>query len=145
VADQPLTSRTNYFSGPDPSQWLSDVANYGRVTYQGLYPGIDLAFSGSGAAQDQVEYALTIAPGASLSAVQFTFPDATSMQVDPQGDLVVQTAIGQVVEQPPTFFQMNGAVQAAVTGQYVVTGANQVGFQAGAFNAVSLPKMFAVF
>jgi hypothetical protein len=134
VPDQQLTSRTNYFSGQGPSQWLTDVANYSRVTYQNLYPGIDLAFSGSGSGGRQIEYALTVAPGASLSAVQLTFPDATAMHVDTQGDLVVQTAVGQLVEQPPTFFQTTGASQAAVSGQYVLTGLNQVGFQAGSYN-----------
>src|ERR1019366_2630176 len=37
-ADQ-HSGTANYFVGTDPHQWRTGVATYGRVHYQGLYPG----------------------------------------------------------------------------------------------------------
>src|SRR5262249_42458199 len=37
----PLPGRSNYFVGDDPSKWHTDVTNYARVRYRGVYPGVD--------------------------------------------------------------------------------------------------------
>ena len=42
-----LPGVSNYFLGNDPSQWRTGVANYGRVAYQGVYPGVDLVYYGN--------------------------------------------------------------------------------------------------
>jgi hypothetical protein len=57
-----METRSNYFIGSDPAQWHSNVPNYGRVVYQGVYPGIDLVYHGS--SQQQLEYDFDVAPGA---------------------------------------------------------------------------------
>src|SRR5262249_44507243 len=48
-----LPGTTNYFIGNDPSQWHTDLANYGRVQYQDVYPGVNLVYYGN---QQQLEY-----------------------------------------------------------------------------------------
>lgn len=36
--------RSNYFIGNDPSKWHTNVPNYSKVRYEGLYEGIDAVF-----------------------------------------------------------------------------------------------------
>src|SRR5260370_27581225 len=55
-----LPGRSNNLIGNDPSQWQSNVANYAKVHYQGVYPGIDLVYPGS---RQQLEYACIVPPG----------------------------------------------------------------------------------
>src|SRR5215471_8237916 len=43
-----LPGTTNYFLGNDPKRWHTDVPSYSRVTYRGVYPGVDLVYHGNG-------------------------------------------------------------------------------------------------
>ena len=36
-----LTGVANYYVGNDPRKWRSGITTYGKVKYQGIYPGID--------------------------------------------------------------------------------------------------------
>lgn len=40
-------SVSNYFIGKDQAKWRAGVANYGEVKYEGVYPGIDVAYHGN--------------------------------------------------------------------------------------------------
>jgi len=42
-----LPGKSNYFIGNDPKRWHTDVPQYAKVRYQGLYPGIDLVAYGN--------------------------------------------------------------------------------------------------
>src|SRR5688572_32520313 len=61
VAEQGLPGRSHYFLGRDPAQWHTGIAQFGRVRYRELYPGVDLTFYGN---QRAVEFDFEIAPGA---------------------------------------------------------------------------------
>ena len=39
-----LPGKSNYFIGNDPKKWRTNVANYAKVEYQGIYPGIDVVY-----------------------------------------------------------------------------------------------------
>src|SRR5947207_7339241 len=61
-----LPGKSNYFIGNDPKKWRTDVPTYGKVKYQGVYPGIDLVYYGN---QRQLEYDFVVAPGADRKAI----------------------------------------------------------------------------
>lgn len=52
---------SNYFLGNDPKKWRTNVAQYGKVKYQAVYPGVDLVYYGN---QRQLEYDFIVAPHA---------------------------------------------------------------------------------
>src|SRR5262249_11624483 len=54
VSQDEQPGRVNYYVGNDPSQWHTDVATYGRVAYQGVYPGVNLVYYSN--AQNNLEY-----------------------------------------------------------------------------------------
>jgi hypothetical protein len=37
----------NYFIGNDPKKWCTGIPAYEKVSYQAVYPGIDLAYCGN--------------------------------------------------------------------------------------------------
>src|SRR5580765_3217156 len=49
---EPMAAKTNYLVGKR-GQWHTDIANYGRVRYHGVYPGVDVLYYGN---QGQIEY-----------------------------------------------------------------------------------------
>jgi hypothetical protein len=115
----------NYFIGK-PDQWRTNIATYARVRYRSLYPGIDLVFYGN---NRELEYDLVVAPGADPGRIKLTVTGADEIRIDGQGNLVLSTSQGEVVQQKPRIYQRKGPALAAVAGQYVITGKDEVGFR----------------
>ena len=128
VGQNPLPGTSNYFVGNDPSQWRTNIANYGRVAYRDVYAGVDLVYYGN---QQQLEYDFVVAPGADPGAIRFDVRGADSIDLDAGGNLVLHTAVGDVVEHAPVLYQEVGGTRQAVSGQFVRFGATEVGFQVG--------------
>jgi Bacterial Ig-like domain (group 3)/Beta-propeller repeat len=122
---------TNYFIGNDPSQWHTDIANYGKVEYQNVYAGINLVYYGN---QQQLEYDFVVAPGANPNNIQLNFQGAESISLDAKGDLVLHTAIGDVLQHAPVMYQEINGVRQAVPGSFVLGENGNVSFQVGAYD-----------
>src|SRR5579871_4992061 len=123
---------SNYFVGRDPSHWRTNVANYGRVEYRGVYPGIDLVYYGN---QRQLEYDFVVQPGADPHLIQLSFQGAQDLTLDAQGNLVLHTAGGDMMEHAPVVYQESQRGRQAVSGRYVLLGQDDVGFQVDAYDA----------
>jgi hypothetical protein len=126
-----LPGKSNYLIGNDPSRWHTNVANYGRVAYAGVYPGINLVYYGQ---QRQLEYDFQVAAGADPGQIRLAFTGVTGIVVDGQGNLVLHTPGGDVVEHAPVLYQETEGVRQVVAGHYVAQGAGQVGFAVGAYD-----------
>jgi streptogramin lyase len=131
AGEGPSPGTSNYFLDSDPSQWHTAIPNYSRVVYHGVYPGIDLLYYGN---QRQLEYDFTIAPGADPAAITLAFQGADNVSLDDQGDLVLHTSGGDVVEQAPVLYQDAGGGRRNIAGRYVFKGPDQVGFAVGAYD-----------
>jgi hypothetical protein len=129
---QELTSRSNYFTGQDPTAWQTDVTQYGQVSTHNLYPGIDAVYSGN--SQQQLEYDLVVAPGADPAAIHLSLQGAQGLRLDDQGNLLIQTSGGTLVEQTPTLYQTHDGVRQAVTGRYTLGTDGTLGFQATGYD-----------
>lgn len=126
-----LPGRTNYFLGNDPAGWHADVATYGRVEYRDVYAGIDLAYFGN--AQNQLEYDFIVAPGADPAVIGLQFEGADSVTLDPAGDLLLHTALGELRQPRPFTYQVMDGVRHEVASSFVLSE-GQVGFAVGAYD-----------
>jgi hypothetical protein len=131
VGLDPLAGHSNYFIGDDPAAWHTGVPTYGRVEYDSVYPGINLVYYGN---QRQLEYDFVLAPGADPAAIDLAFEGALGMALDPQGDLVLHIAGGDLVERAPVLYQQGGASVQPVAGRYVLEADGRVGFAVGAYD-----------
>lgn len=127
-----LPTRSNYFIGSDPRKWRTNVANYAKVRYQNVYPGVDLVFYG---AQGRLEYDLVVAPGADPNVVRLAFEGAGKMRLDAAGDLLLLTAAGELRQHKPLVYQEVEGVRKTIPGRHILKGRREVGFQLGAFDA----------
>lgn len=139
-----LPGKSNYLVGNDPSRWRTDVENYARVSYQGVYPGVDLVYYGN---QRQLEYDFVVAPGADPEAITVDIQAAKAyapLRVDRNGDLIVETGDGEVLFQKPLVYQpgaQSGAgkpgcqLRVSLEGRYVLKGAHRVSFKVAGFDA----------
>jgi hypothetical protein len=123
-------SYSNYLIGSDPSQWHTNVSNYGRVQYANVYSGIDLVYYGN---QRQLEYDFTVGAGADPTLIDLSFAGADSVKVDGQGNLVLATAAGNVTEQAPVAYQQTAAAgRQTVAARYEIRSDGSVGLVVGA-------------
>jgi len=130
-ASDQLPGRSNYFLGNDPSKWHSDVAHYARVSYQDVYPGVNMAFHG---AQSQTEFDFVVAPGANPAPIGFHFTGAQAMKTDDSGNLVISSAAGDVLLHKPVAYQEQNGARQAVDARFVLKAGNQVRFELGNYD-----------
>jgi outer membrane protein assembly factor BamB/plastocyanin len=131
VAGDKLPGTVNYLLGPNRKSWHQNVPTYGRVTYQALYPGIDLEFSGAGG---KLEYIYTLAAGSDPGVIRLAFSGQDALSVDAAGNLVA-TVKGEILTQPPPVaYQTVGTERRSVSSRYVLLDAKTVGFQLGDYD-----------
>jgi len=128
----PVSGRTSYFLGSDPSNWRTNVASYERVGYRGVYPGVDLVYHGG--AGSELEYDFTIAAGGDPSRIAFRAVGATNMRIDDSGNLVVATSAGELTERRPVVYQGDGADRRPVAGGFDIRGDGTIGFRVGPYD-----------
>jgi hypothetical protein len=127
----PLADTSNYFEGNDPRHWHTNIPTYAKVAYHDVYAGIDLVYYGN---QQQLEYDFTVAPGADPNVIRLNVSGAQTMALDSQGNLVLSTAGGDVIEHAPVLYQDSAEGRQPISGRFVLEGAHQVGFAVGAYD-----------
>ncbi len=123
-----LPGKSNYLIGNDPKKWRTNVANYAKVRYKDVYPGIDLVYYGN---QGQLEYDWVVAPSADPKAIALEIVGAglapptgasvsrrtAPLRVDATGDLVISTDGGEVRFHKPLVYQLAEKQKAKGKGQ----------------------------
>jgi hypothetical protein len=135
-----LPGHNNYFIGRDPSRWRTNVANYSKVKYQSVYPGVDLVYYGN---QRQLEFDFVVAPHADPKAIGIAFDGALGVRVEPAtGDLVVDSGGGDIRLHKPVIYQRAAAQPARffeapnrlVDGRFKINGRDQVALEIGPYD-----------
>lgn len=127
----PLPGKSNYFNGRDQRGWRTDIPNFGRVNYGEIYPGIELTYYGQ---QRQLEYDFTVAPGADPRQIALAFDGIERLTLAANGDLLLQTAAGELRQHAPLLYQETASGRQPVTGGYVLDGERQVSFHVDAYD-----------
>jgi hypothetical protein len=130
-ASNRLPGTSNYFIGNDPSKWRSDVAHYARVSYQDVYPGVNLAYHG---AQRQTEFDFVVAPGANPAPIGFHFTGARHVKTDDSGNLVISSTAGDVLLHKPVAYQEQNGARQIVDARFALKADNQVSFELGSYD-----------
>jgi len=152
-----LPGKSNYFIGNNPAHWHTQVPQFSKVEYHGIYPGVNLVYYGS---QGRLEYDFDLSPGVNPGIITLSIDGLSSLkhatgkhgqgglQVDSQGNLVLSTPAGAVSFAKPVVYQVSrdaagGSHKNFVNARYAVKRANAQGkalvnFRVGSYNK-SLP------
>ena len=124
--DGVLPFRTNYFLGANKENWQTGVANYSRVRYADVYPGIDLVYYGS---NQDLEYDFVVHPGADPSRIRLKFQGVKSMTLNAAGDLIVDSGVARLVQRRPLIYQEEpGSGRREIRGKFKQVASNVIGF-----------------
>jgi gliding motility-associated-like protein len=113
----------NYFVGKDRSKWASNARAFRTVNYQNLYDGVDLKIYSRG---NSLKYDFIVLPNVDPAMIQLKYDGVTSLRLK-NGDLVLETSLGNVTEQRPFAYQNIAGKMIAVPCDYVLDG-NKVAF-----------------
>ena len=131
----PLPSHSSYFFGNDPSKWRSGIANYAKVRYSGVYPGVDLVYHGDVNQGDtRLEYDFVLAPGADPRQLRQVFDGAARLRIDSNGDLLVRAGKKLLRFKEPVASQDRQPVPV----RYALNGRHEAGFRVGSYDATKV-------
>lgn len=128
VGEKLLTGVSRYY-GPGGEITAPHVA---QVRYPQIYPGVDLLYYGD---PQRLEHDFIVAPGADPSAIQWRIDGAEGISLAPNGDLVLQTADGDIRLLAPVAYQTAGSGRTLVDSRFELLAADTVSFRLGAYDA----------
>ncbi len=121
-----LAGRTNYMIGNDPSKWRINVEQFARVQVREVLPFTDMIYYGN---QRRPEYDLLLRPGADTASIRLRFMGAKP-QLRPNGDLVLETEAGEIIQHQPVIEQEGIRVE----GRFRILDDGAVGFTVGSYD-----------
>jgi hypothetical protein len=121
TGEELLPGRVNYFVGTDRSKWRTNVEQYSRVRVREILPSTDIIYYGN---PKQPEYDLILRPGADPAAIHFRFTGTLPVLM-PNGDLLLKTSAGEIVEHRPVIEQDGKPVE----GRFRLDPNGTVGFE----------------
>jgi len=131
AGEEPLQGTVSYFRGNDRSRWRTGVRTFRRVRYDDVWPGIDLVWHGT---QSALEYDFIVDPGVDPSRIHLRVDGAKRLRLDGGGNLIAETAAGDVIQHAPVLYQESAAGRTPVRGKYVLHGKKEIGFDVGAYD-----------
>ena len=125
-----LLGKSNYYVGSNIKNWRNGIPQYSAVSFQSVYPGIDLLYYGR---DGQLEYDLLLSPGADPSRIKFRVMGADRIDLSGPGNLAIHVPQGVIELLKPAIYQKkaDGSRQ-SVSGNFVVSG-NEVSLQIGEY------------
>lgn len=130
-SEKKLASVSHYLRGKDRSRWLRNVAHYGQVRFDEVYPGVDVVYYGN---QRQLEHDFIVKPGADPKRVKLEFGGADALWVDDDGNLAVSTPTGTLGLQKPLVYQEIEGARKRVDAEYLLADSGTVSFRLGAYD-----------
>jgi uncharacterized protein (TIGR03437 family) len=129
---QQMPGVVNYLIGNDPSRWRTNVPTFAAVTYQQLYPGIDLRYDGT---NRQLKGTYLLSADAPPSRIRWRYNNAAHLEVEnASGQLLVNANGLTLREAAPVAWQEINGEKKSVSVHYQIHDDGTVGFTTGAYD-----------
>ncbi|MBL8190523.1 MAG: VCBS repeat-containing protein [Acidobacteria bacterium] len=128
---EPSITRSHYLHGNDPRYWQTNVPNFARVKYEGVYPGIDLVWYGN---QRNLEYDFLVAPGVDSRQIRMRFEGVDQMMIDSAGNLVLRAGGGELQLRKPQAWQEFNGQKHDVACDFRIGKTGAIEFRVGAYD-----------
>ncbi|WP_375558893.1 PKD domain-containing protein [Bernardetia sp. OM2101] len=116
ISEQEHETKFNYFLGNNKSKWAENAKGYSEITYQELYPNINLHLY---LQEDHLKYDFVVAAGADASqiAMNYKYTDKVTLE---SGHLHIQTSVNKIIEQAPYCYQIIDEKKVEVPSRFVL-------------------------
>ncbi|MBP6091736.1 MAG: hypothetical protein KA521_10820, partial [Crocinitomicaceae bacterium] len=120
----------NFFIGNDSSKWTNNVHSFSEAVINEFYNGIDLKLIEE---KEQLKYEFHVKPFIDPAQIQFEYNGNEAIKIDKKGNLIVKTALGNIIEQKPIAYQIVNGKYQDVTCDFVLTD-QKVAFKIGNYS-----------
>ena len=130
--DQMLPGKMNDLLGSDAAQSQTNLPTYESIVYRGLYPGIDLIYSG---ANDQLKSTYIIVAGTDPSRIAWRYAGAEAVTIDAGGALQVSMNGGVVLaEEAPVAWQEIDGRRVSIDAHFAKANNGNISFTPGSYD-----------
>lgn len=123
--------RYNFLFGSDPDRWRSGAQAYAEVIYRNVYDGIDLKLFARGR---DLEQEFIVRPGGDPSLISIAYSGISSLRLDPDGSLRIQTDFGELRESAPRIYQNIDGRHVAIEGRFKLLDDAAYTFEIGRYD-----------
>ncbi len=120
-------------TGPQ-SQWRQNIPAYGAIRSRGVFPGIDVVYRPDEGGGRRLEYEVLVAAHADWSRYRLRVGGARRTFLDDAGNLVTETAAGNLIQRAPRAWQVTPSGKVPVEARFVLLAANIASFRIGAYD-----------
>ena len=120
------TAGFNNYYLPSCPDGAMNVRSYSGVTFKNLYTGVDVKWYEK---NGELEYDFIVAPNTDYTKISWEIKGTDRISIGENGQLIIETPLGNIEEQAPIAFQGETIVEAA----WKIDG-NKISFQLGDFN-----------
>jgi gliding motility-associated-like protein len=98
----------NYYQPSCPDGALN-VRSFENIIYKAIYPGIDLKYYSN---EGHLKYDYIVSVGADYKKIKFKINGATKLSLNKNGDLIINTPLGDIIENAPIVKQEGKIIKA---------------------------------
>ena len=114
IADKPIFTYNNYFTGTDPSKWAANCKIYQAVTIYNIYPNVDVRYYSD---NGRIKYDIIVHPGGNVADIALRYDGVDELKIKNK-ELVIGTSVGELKELAPYTYQYNENGKSEVSAKY---------------------------
>lgn len=127
-----MSATSHYLNGATPTARAVNVPQFERVRVHDVYAGIDVDYYRQGG---MLEYDFIVSPRADPSAIEFTVAGTGKLALNARGDLIMPTALGELVKRRPYAYQVTpSGSRTEVGAQYALLYFDRVAISVDAYD-----------
>lgn len=124
--EEKAITRVAYFKGNGAELWRSHLSSYNSVSLGGIYPGVEVRLRASARNVEKLFY---LKPGTRVEDIRIRVDGIKSIDISPEGELVLKTEIGNLAMMKPLAYQEIDGQKEYVEVAYELKGQNEYGFK----------------
>jgi len=128
---EPLGGTVTRLTGDDPTRWSAGLSTFARVEVRQVWPGVDMVWHGD---QRRLEHDMVVAPGVDPAVVALDVDGARSLDLGPDGDLILDLGATTARLARPVVYQDVPGGRRQVEGEFTLLGPSRIGFRLGAYD-----------
>lgn len=115
---KPSEDYYNFYIGNDPNKWASGLHSFAKVEYKNVYPNVDLVID---ALPLNFKYSFVVHPGGNVDDIKLRIDGANDVLLR-NGDIIITTTLGDIVEEAPYSFQGTGSQETEIPSTFKLEG-----------------------
>ena len=102
IKSEDETGETSNYYLPQCPDGITNVKSYRKITYENIYPNIDLVFYGN---EQGMKYDFIVKPGGNIADIQLKYKDVQHLKLLKDGSLEIKNPLGTLTEGKPFTYQ----------------------------------------